>query len=188
VTSCGGTATAGPNPSRRPRPIGRRSPGEAFVGSGVHAAHINTVLGARGGPVETAWATALAMPRPGHVAFVCVVRPGLAVKPYTLFVNKAPLAGPGHEKLTWGAAQAGVASGTLEAVADGIIAADRVNELLLIAAVWVDPGARDEGAVYENNRRSAREALEAGVRRAPDLEELLAVRQDPRNPFFGSGL
>jgi 5,6,7,8-tetrahydromethanopterin hydro-lyase len=161
--------------------------GEAFVGSGVHAAHLNTVLGLRGGPVETAWATALATPRTGHVPFVCVVQPGLAVKPFTLFVNKAPLDGAGHERLTWGAAQAGVAAGVLEAVADGIIEADRVDELLLIAAVWVDPAASDEGAVYQNNRRASREALEAGRQRAPAIGDLLAVRQEPWNPFFRPG-
>ena len=162
--------------------------GEAFVGSGVHAAHLNTVLGLRGSPVETAWASALAMPRAGHVAFVCVLRPGLAVKPATLFVNKAPLSGTEHERLTWGAAQAGVASGTLWAVADDVIAAGAVDELLLIAAVWVDPGATDERAVYENNRHATRQALEAGLKRAPDLRELLAVRDEPRNPFLGSEL
>jgi 5,6,7,8-tetrahydromethanopterin hydro-lyase len=167
--------------------FGTTQVGEAFVGSGAHAAHVNSVLGARGGPVETAWATALAMPRPGHVAFVCVVRPGLAVKPFTLFVNKAPLSGPDHERLTWGAAQAGVASGTLGAVADGVVPADQVDELLLIAAVWVDPGASDERAVYENNRRATREALEAGLHRAPDLGDLLAVAEEPWNPFFRPG-
>jgi 5,6,7,8-tetrahydromethanopterin hydro-lyase len=121
------------------------------------------------------------------VAFVCVLRPGLAVKPATLFVNKAPLAGPEHERLTWGAAQAGVASGTLWAVADDVIAAGAVDGLLLIAAVWVDPGATDESAVYENNRQATRQALEAGLERAPDLGELLAGRDEPWNPFFGSG-
>src|SRR5580692_11230471 len=130
--------------------------GESFIGEGAEAAHINTVLGPRQGPVGTAWATSLAMPRPGHIPFVCVVRPGLAVKPPTLFVNKAPLAGPGHERLTWGAAQAGVASGTLWAVADGVIAASTVDDLVLIAAVWVDPEAADEAAVYENNRLATR--------------------------------
>jgi 5,6,7,8-tetrahydromethanopterin hydro-lyase len=158
--------------------------GEAFVGSGPHAAHLNTVLGPRGGPVETAWATSLATPRPGHVPFVCVLRPGLAAQPFTLFVNKAPLAGPEHERLTWGAAQAAVASGVLWAVADDVIAADRVHDLLLIAAVWVDPEATDEAAVYENNRRATREALEAGLHRAPDVADLLAVRDEPWNPFF----
>jgi 5,6,7,8-tetrahydromethanopterin hydro-lyase len=34
--------------------------GEAFVGSGSNAAHVNTVLGRRDGPVALAWATALA--------------------------------------------------------------------------------------------------------------------------------
>jgi 5,6,7,8-tetrahydromethanopterin hydro-lyase len=159
--------------------------GEAFVGSGVDAAHLNTVLGPRGGPVETAWTTALAMPRPGHIPFVCILRPGLAVKPFTLFVNKAPLAGTGHERLTWGAAQAGVASGVLWAVADAVIDPALVDGLLLIAAVWVDPGAADETSVYENNRRATRDALEAGRHRAPDLGELLARRDDPANPFFG---
>jgi 5,6,7,8-tetrahydromethanopterin hydro-lyase len=40
--------------------------GESFVGESAEAAHINTVLGDRDGPVGTASATALAMPRPGH--------------------------------------------------------------------------------------------------------------------------
>jgi len=42
----------------------------------------------------------------GHIPFVCVLRPNLPVKPFTLFVNKAPLAAR-HERVTWGAAQAG---------------------------------------------------------------------------------
>ena len=46
----------------------------------------------RDGPVGTAWATALAMPRPGHAAFVTILRPNLPVKPLTLFVNKAAMA------------------------------------------------------------------------------------------------
>jgi 5,6,7,8-tetrahydromethanopterin hydro-lyase len=167
-------------------PGGGTQIGEAFVGSGPEAAHLNTVLGTRGGPVESAWATSLAMPRPGHIPFVCVLRPGLAVKPFTLFVNKAPLTGPEHERLTWGAAQAGVASGVLAAVADEVIAAAEVDSLLLIAAVWVDPEASDETVVYENNRQATREALEAGRRRAPDLGDLLAERDQPWNPFFRS--
>ncbi len=34
--------------------------GESFVGEGAEAAHVNTVLGHRDGPVGVAWATALA--------------------------------------------------------------------------------------------------------------------------------
>jgi len=159
--------------------------GEAFVGTGAEAAHVNTVLGRKGGPVETSFTTALATPRQGHSAFVTVVRPGMAVKPLTLFVNKAAIAGERHSALTWGAAQAGVASGVLWAVADGVIAGADVDDVLLIAAVWVDPEAGSESLVYENNRRATRDALEAGRLRLPPLDDLLAVANTPANPFFG---
>jgi 5,6,7,8-tetrahydromethanopterin hydro-lyase len=158
--------------------------GEAFVGAGAEAAHVNTVLGARSGPVGTAWATALATPSAGHAPFVAVVRPGLPAKPLTLFVNKAAIAGERHASLTWGAAQAGVASGVMDAVAAGDVAAGQVDALALIAAVWVDPEARDAEAVYRNNREATARALAAGRRRAPALDEVLAARARPTNPFF----
>jgi 5,6,7,8-tetrahydromethanopterin hydro-lyase len=158
--------------------------GESFVGSGPDAAHLNTVLGSKGGPVETAWATALATPRAGHAAFVTILRPGIPAKPMTLFVNKALLAGPEHSGLTWGPAQAGVASGVMWAVDDAIIDATLVDDLLLIAAVWVSPEAADEAAVYANNRQATRDALESGSRRAPTLEEALAVRDAVFNGYY----
>src|SRR5260370_21031423 len=83
--------------------------GESFVGEGAEAAHINTVLGDRAGPVGTAWATALATPSAGHTPFVAGLEPGIPGKPLTLFVNKAPITGDVHGTLTWGAAQAGAA-------------------------------------------------------------------------------
>lgn len=158
--------------------------GESFVGEGAEAAHVNTVLGGRDGPVGTAWATALAMPRPGHSAFVAVLRPNLPVKPLTLFVNKAPIADERHGDLTWGAAQAGVAGGVADAVADGVISAGDAGELLLIAAVWVNPAAADAQLVYANNRAATRQALENGAAGAPKAADVLAARHAPANPFF----
>ena len=145
---------------------------------------MNTVLGRKGGPVETAWATALATPRQGHIPFVAVLRPNMPVKPATLFVNKADIRGDRHAELTWGAAQAGVAQGVLEAVADGTIPAGEVDDLILIAAVWVDWAADDEEAIYSRNVEATRGALAAGAEERPAIEELLALRNEPANPFF----
>jgi 5,6,7,8-tetrahydromethanopterin hydro-lyase len=161
--------------------------GEGFAGSGPNAAHVNTVLGLKGGPVETAWATALATPRQGHIPFVVVHRPNMPVKPATLFVNKADIRGDRHAGLTWGAAQAGVARGVLEAVADGVVPAGEVDDLVLVAAVWVDWAAEDEEEVYANNVSATRGALMAGADGRPRLEELLAVKDEPANPFFRRG-
>ena len=158
--------------------------GEAFVGEGAEAAHINTVLGHRIGPAGTAWATALATPSAGHVPFVAVLRPGVPVQPMTLFVNKATIASEAHGHITWGAAQAGVAAGVADAVADGFVPAAEVDEYCLIVAVWVDPAATDADAVYRNNRQAARDAVVAGARRTPDLRTVLDARAEPWNPYF----
>lgn len=158
--------------------------GEAFVGQGVEAAHLNTVLGAKGGPVETAWATGLATPREGHAGFVVVAQPNIPVLPMTLFVNKAMIASADHARLTWGPAQLGVASGVLDAVADGVIDRDLLTSVVLIAAVWVDPAAEDADAVYENNRRATTAALRHGASTTVDLEALLSVRDTPINGYY----
>ena len=158
--------------------------GEGFAGGGPNAAHLTVVLGRKGGPVETAWATALATPRQGHIPFVVVARPNVAVKPLTLFVNKADVRGELHSSLTWGPAQAGVARGVAEAVTAEVIPAAEVDDLLLIAAVWVDWAADDATAVYEHNARATRDALEAGAKRLPALEDVLAAARAPANPFF----
>ena len=88
---------ADPRPFAAPTIIG-----EAFAGSGPNAAHINVVIGRKGGPVETAWATALATPRTGYIPFLTVLRPNLPVKPMTLFVNKADLRGDTHSNADLG--------------------------------------------------------------------------------------
>jgi 5,6,7,8-tetrahydromethanopterin hydro-lyase len=159
--------------------------GEAFAGEGPEAAHVNTVFGTRNGPVGTAWATALATPRTGHVPFVAVLRPGLPVQPMTLFVNKAAIASERHGVLTWGAAQAGVAGGVADAVADDALDGHGgIDDQCLIVAVWVDPGAEDEELVYANNRAATFQAIHAGARHLPRLADVLTARQAPANPYF----
>lgn len=138
--------------------------GEAFVGDGVNAAHINTVLGLRDGPVGQAWATALATPSEGHARFVVVRAPNDPVMPFTLFVNKATISGDRHAELTWKAAQVGVADGVDRAAAEGAVEGD-LGLLALIVAVWVDPNADDADLVRANNSEATLCALRRGSRR-----------------------
>ncbi|MEU2926826.1 formaldehyde-activating enzyme [Streptomyces sp. NPDC007251] len=159
--------------------------GESFTGAGVNAAHTNVVIGRRGGPVETAWATALATPSAGHVPFLAVVRPSVPVKPATLFVTKAAAEGELHRRATWGSAQAGLAQGVLDAVSEGLIPAGEADELLIIAAVWVDPGVDDLDASFRNQRAAAYGAVRAAVTGTPSVADVLkAAEEGPANPFY----
>lgn len=157
--------------------------GEAFAGDGAEAAHVNIVIGDRSelGPT---FALALASPSAGHTPFVTVLRPGLPVKPLTLFVNKAAIANDEHGNLTWGAAQAGVAVGITDAVAASSVLADLADDLVAIAAVWVNPRSRDEAAVFANNIVSARDAVAAALAGGPSAADVLAERDECHNPFF----
>src|SRR5262245_48388621 len=158
--------------------------GESFVGDGVNAAHINTVMGDRGGPAGTAWATALGSPSAGHVPFVAVLRPSLPVKPLTLFVSKAAPASDEHGLHIWGPAQAGVAGGVADAVAEGVVPAEHADSHVLLAAVWVNPGADDADAVYRNNRTATLQALRNGASALPQLDAVLEQRTNVSNPFY----
>ena len=158
--------------------------GEGFAGFGADAAHVNTVLGLRDGPVGSAWATALAAPSSGHPRFVVVHSPNLPVMPFTLFVNTAAIAGDRHAALTHGAAQAGVAAGVIDALEAGLFErSGPLDALALIAAVWVDPKAGQEELVHANNRNATFAAITMGTAGGPSAARLLEAGE-PSNPWF----
>ena len=160
--------------------------GEAWAGEAPDGAHVNVVVARRGSPTAAAIVGALASPRPGHLPFLACVRLGEVVRPATVIVNKATLEGDVLPKLTWGAAQLGVAQGVLDAVADGVIDAGEAAELVLLVPVWVDAAARDETAVRLANRAATRAAIENAVR-PPTTEALRALagrRDEARNAFY----
>lgn len=158
--------------------------GESFVGDGANAAHVNTVLGHREGPAGVAWASALAAPSHGHVPFVAVLRPSLPVKPMTLFVTKAAPASEEHGFMIWGAAQAGIAAGVADALAEGAISLDDADTHVIIAAVWVNPLADDADQVFANNRASVRNAITNGAASLPTVAEVIAAKDSVSNPFY----
>ena len=159
--------------------------GEAFVGEGANAAHTNIVLGRRGGPVEAAWATALATPSAGHVPFVTVLRPSVPVQPPTLFVPKAAAGTDLHQWAAWGAAQAGLAQGVADAVEAGDLPAGEAGALLVIAAIWVNPDVNDLDEAFANQRLAAFRAIRAAVLGTPTIDVVLdAARTGPANPFY----
>ena len=158
--------------------------GEAAVGSDANAAHVNTILGHRSGPAGTAWMTALATPSAGHASFVACLRPNMALQPPTLVVSKATTTEPAHQHLLWGAGQAGVASGVLRAVAEGIVAAAEVDDLVLICALWINPEANDADKVYANNAQATYLSLRNGARGFPAVQDLLASRHEGLNGYF----
>jgi 5,6,7,8-tetrahydromethanopterin hydro-lyase len=161
--------------------------GEAWSGEVPNGSHINLVLARRGSPTAAAAAAVLASPRPGHLPILaCLKGAGVPVRPVTIVVNKVTLGDERLERMTWGAAQLGIAQGVLDAVAEGLLREEEAADVILLIAVWVDPEARDETAVKAANRQATRDAI-AGALQPPSAEAvraLAAERDEATNAYY----
>ena len=147
------------------------------------------MLARRGSPTAAAAVSMFAHPTPGHTPVLVCVGPTQQsyepVLPPTLMMNKATALEERHQTITWGAAQLGIGQGVLDAVADGLLEA--TGDLLVLVAVWIDPGAADETAVCTASRAATRKAIGTCVEgRDPNAAAALVERRDSlRNPFYG---
>jgi 5,6,7,8-tetrahydromethanopterin hydro-lyase len=161
--------------------------GEAWSGDVPNGSHINLVLARRGSPTAAAAAAVLASPRPGHLPILaCLKGAGTPVRPATIVVNKVSVDDERLRKLTWGAAQLGIAQGVLDAVADGLLDAEDAADVVILIAVWVDPDAQDETAVRKANREATRDAV-ADALQPPPAEAVRALaeeREQATNAFY----
>ena len=158
--------------------------GESYAGTVPNEAHINVLAGLRSGPLGVAFATALANPKPGVVPFLVVLQPNVPVVPATLMVNKAAIINDRHGTLTWGAAQAGVATGVREALDAGALAGQDLDAWVLIVAAWNNPAAAGEEQVFESNRIAMREALLRADGKLDYAGDYRDRRLEARNPFY----
>jgi 5,6,7,8-tetrahydromethanopterin hydro-lyase len=160
--------------------------GEAWAGTSPDGSHINLVIGRRGSPTAAAAAAAMADVGAGHTPFLLCLGAGNLVRPVTVVRNKTPLDSEHLELLTWGAAQLGIGQGVCDAVEEGLIPLEHVDDLVLLVAVYVDPQGGDHTAIRIANRRATRDAIADALK--PDhrefARELVAARESARNRFY----
>jgi 5,6,7,8-tetrahydromethanopterin hydro-lyase len=101
-------------------------------------------------------------------------------------VNKSTIEGDLHGRITWGAAQLGIAQGVMDAVAEGSIDPADADDLVLLVPAWVDPGAEDETAVRVANRKATRAAIADAVSpaSADQIRALADRREDAHNAYY----
>jgi 5,6,7,8-tetrahydromethanopterin hydro-lyase len=155
-----------------------------LIGSATSgAARVDVLIGRRGGALETAWALALAVPPAGRTALVVDLRPGLPVRPATLVTVAAPAAGR-HETLASGPAHAAVASAIARCVEEGVVPRGAVPDLLVLAALALDPATDDPDEVFAGVAAATTEAIGAAVGGSPSVDEVLAEARHPWNAHY----
>jgi len=157
--------------------------GEALVGEEPEVAHIDLMIGLKNGPIGEAFAKAKASPSPGHEPLVAILEPNLTVKPVTLIVPTVTVKGMRHASLVYGPAQAAVAKAVLDTVEEGFIPKTTVDDLMIVANVFVHPAAVDRKRIYINNYKAMRHALRKAIENRPSIEELLQNKERAKHPL-----
>lgn len=158
--------------------------GEALVGEMPELAHIDIVIGQKGGAFETAFLTALSTPRMGHTALLAILAPNYAVKPATLMVNKVTIKGAAQAELMFGPVQAAIAKAVLDSMQERVIPAAVENELMIIASVYINGNAADKKKLYNYNYEATKRAISNAMRESPTIDELLSNKDTVVHPLL----
>lgn len=158
--------------------------GEAVSGDDHNRAHVNVLLGDKAGPLATAFANAMSGGPSGQMPFMVVVKPGVLARPITLLINKRPILNEFHAKLTYGAAQMGVAKALVESLRDQQFPSGAEENWVAISAVLVPDNADNEDAVFLNNLSATRDAIRNALRGFPSFGECLSALRELGNRYY----
>ena len=170
---------------RSSSPGGAYMIGEALVGEGDEVAHIDLLIGDKSGPVGLAFANSLTQLSAGHTPLLAVIRPNLPPKPHTVIVPKVTVKNLEDAGKIFGPAQSAVAKAVADAVEDGIIPLEVVDDWVVIASVFVHPKAKDERRIYQYNYSATKLSLSRALESYPPLDKIMYDKDRARHPLMG---
>ena len=125
--------------------------GEALIGDGNELAHIDLIIGEKEGPVGQAFANGLSNLSVGHTPLTTVIRPNLMTKPATLIIPKVTVGDLDDAAKVFGPAQTAVGRAVADAVEEGYIPKDIVEDIVINVSVFIDPSAKNYRKIYQYN-------------------------------------
>jgi 5,6,7,8-tetrahydromethanopterin hydro-lyase len=159
--------------------------GEALVIEGsdlANVAHIDLLIGDKGGPVGIAFANALSNQSAGHTNLLAVVSPNLVCKPATAMITKVTLKGSKQVIQMFGPAQAAVARAVTDSVAEGVIPKHLVEDLVIVVGVFIDHKADSNAKIYKNNYEATKLSILRAMTGEPKIDEIIA-KKETKHPF-----
>ena len=157
--------------------------GEAFASPGTaDVAHIDLLLGLKDGPVGKVVEDTLANPRSGHEP-VLVKFEGREVKPKTMLTPTVTVRTEQQAELVYVHAMSGVGKAVADSVNDGLLPKDALEDLVMIANVFVHSTASNPKRVNINNYKAMMFAVRRAMEARPTHEEILERKASARHPF-----
>ncbi len=152
--------------------------GEGFAGPPAYElAHIDLLIGKKGGPVEKAMERALQETRPGHELVI------INEHPHTMLVPTVTVRGEKAKQLVYTDSVEGINLAIDHAIKQGFLPETMLDDMCMIANVFVHPAANNRRRVAMNNYKAMRGAIRKAIEQRPTLRELVAEKEAARHPF-----
>ncbi len=163
--------------------VDRTLVGESLIGDGNEVAHIDLLIGPRGGAVEQAFTNCLTNNKDGFSSLLAVVAPNLAAKPSTVMFNKVTIKGAKQAVQMFGPAQRGVAMAVADCVEDGTIPAAEADDLFICVGVFIHWLAEDDAKIQQYNYEATKESIKRAIAREPSAADVVAQKGTAEHPF-----
>jgi len=159
--------------------------GEALIGDGNELAHIDLTIGEKDGPVGNAFANGLSQLSVGHTPLLSVIRPNLMTKPATLIIPKVTVQDMDGASKVFGPAQTAVGRAVADAVEEGIIPEDKVEDWVINVSVFISPDAEDYRKIYQYNYGATKLAIKRALEGYPSMKKVLAEKDRGTHAIMG---
>jgi len=159
--------------------------GEALIGNGDEVAHVDLVIGDKKGPVGDAFVSNMTNLSIGHTPLLSVIRPNLMTKPATLIIPKVTVRDLEDADKIFGPAQTAVGRAVADAVAEGIIPQEEAEDIVIMASVFISPGAKDFRKIYQYNYGATKLAIKRAMEGYPSVKKVLAEKDRGTHPIMG---
>ncbi len=159
--------------------------GEALIGSGNEVAHVDLVIGDKNGPAGAALVNNLTQLSIGHTPLLSVIRPNLITKPATLIIPKVTVRDLCDAEKIFGPAQTAVSRAVADAVEEGLIPEDKVEDIVILVSVFIHPEAEDYRKIYQYNYGATKLAIRRAMEEYPSVEKVLSEKDRGTHAIMG---
>jgi bifunctional enzyme Fae/Hps len=121
----------------------------------------------------------------GHTPLFAVIRPNLPPKPFTLMVPKVTLKSSEQIEQMFGVVQAAVAKAVADAVEEGVLPEDKIDDWVIVCGVFVHPDAKDRRRLYQYNYGATKLALKRAMKGYPSLEKINYDKDRAKHAIMG---
>jgi len=152
--------------------------GEAFSGPpSTEVAHIDLLMGLKGGAVDEAIDKALERPNSKS-------RPRIiSHRPKVMLVPTVTIRTPKQESYLFQDAAEGIIVAINDSVRIGILPEQILDDIAMVANVFVHPGASIRQRIKFNNYKAMRAAIRKAIESRPTLDEIIKEKEAFRHPF-----